>query len=84
MDFLSNVLYDFCKLHSLEFISADDLLWGYYHELTEYQRGWLEEYSKVWDVVVINEIEIEDQLIASGGSIWLLLITFQRESISMS
>ena len=55
LDFLSNVLYDFCKLHSLEFISADDLLFGYYHELTESQRGWLEEYIKVWDVIVNEE-----------------------------
>ena len=56
LDFLSNVLYDFCKLHDLEFISADDLLFGYYNELTESQRGWLEEYIKVWDVIVNQEV----------------------------
>ena len=27
LDFLSNVLFDYCTLHNLEYMSADDLLY---------------------------------------------------------
>ena len=49
LDFLSDVLYDFCKLHSLEYVSADDLL--YTKKLTNEQQSWLENYISVWDII---------------------------------
>ena len=50
LNFLSDVLYDFCKLHSLEYLSADDLL--YTKNVTEEQRIWLQNYISVWDIIV--------------------------------
>ena len=50
LNFLSDVLYDFCKLHSLEYLSADDLL--YTKNVTKEQQIWLENYISVWDIIV--------------------------------
>jgi hypothetical protein len=59
LEFLSNVLRDYCTLHNLEHISADDLLYESdnnlelecYQKLTSEQQDWLSSYIKVWDVV---------------------------------
>ena len=63
LDFLSNVLQDFCNLHDLPFISADDLLYESYNnsemdcyvKLTSEQEDWLSCYINVWDTVVNQE-----------------------------
>ena len=59
LDFLSNVLQDYCNLHDLPFISADDLLYesdtqtmDCHTKLTSEQEDWLSCYIRVWDVVV--------------------------------
>ena len=59
LDFLSNVLRDYCNLHDLPFISADELLYesntqsmDCHTKLTSEQEDWLSCYIKVWDVVV--------------------------------
>ena len=51
LDFLSNVLKDYCTLHNLEYISADDLLYESNNELTPNQCDWLENYITVWDII---------------------------------
>ena len=56
LDFLGTVLYDFCKLNSLELQSADDILHSEFDNLTIHQRDWLSNYIKVWDNIV-NEVE---------------------------
>ena len=55
LDFLSDVLQDFCILHKLEFLSADDLLHDPSNELTDYQRDWLIAYCQTWDILQDNE-----------------------------
>ena len=58
LDFLSNVLQDYCNLHDLPFISADELLYesdnnsemDCYTKLTSDQQDWLSCYIKVWDI----------------------------------
>ena len=51
IDFLSEVLQDFCTLHNLEFLSADDLLYDSSNQLTDYQRDWLIAYCSTWDII---------------------------------
>ena len=59
LDFLSNVLRDYCTLHDLEYISADDLLYESFHykdadchkKLTSEQEDWLSCYIRVWDII---------------------------------
>jgi len=58
LDFLSNVLRDYCTLHDLPFISADELLaespstdLDCYQKLTSEQEDWLSCYIKVWDTI---------------------------------
>ena len=63
IEFLTKVLYDYCTLHNLEYISADELLYESdnnselecYTKLTSEQQDWLSSYIKVWDVVVNND-----------------------------
>ena len=63
LDFLSNVLRDFCTLHDLDYMSADDLLYesnnnsdmDCYTKLTSEQQDWLSCYINVWDIVVNQE-----------------------------
>ena len=63
LDFLSNVLRDFCTLNDLPFLSADDLLYESdnhnqaicYNKLTSEQEDWLSCYINVWDIVVNQE-----------------------------
>jgi len=49
LNFLSDVLYDYCKLNSLELQSADDIL--YTQNVTNDQRTWLLNYISVWDII---------------------------------
>ena len=55
LDCLSEVLQDFCIKYNLEFMSADDLLYGYDQtsnpNLSEYQRDWLRNYISIWDTI---------------------------------
>ena len=59
LNFLSNVLQDYCILHDLPFISADDLLYESFHykdadchtKLTSEQEDWLSCYINVWDTI---------------------------------
>ena len=63
LDFLSNVLRDFCTLNDLPFLSADDLLYesinngeaDCYTKLTSEQEDWLSCYINIWDIVVNQE-----------------------------
>ena len=63
LDFLSNVLQDYCNLHDLPFISADELLYesdnnsemDCYVKLTSDQQDWLSCYINVWDTIVNQE-----------------------------
>ena len=62
LDFLSNVLQDYCNLHDLPFISADDLLYesntqsmDCHTKLTSEQEDWLSCYINVWDLIVNQE-----------------------------
>ena len=59
LDFLSDVLQDYCTKHDLPFISADDLLYesdnnsemDCYTKLTLEQQDWLSNYIRVWDEI---------------------------------
>tara|TARA_B100001250_G_scaffold12743_1_gene11090 strand:- start:190 stop:390 length:201 start_codon:yes stop_codon:yes gene_type:complete len=59
LDFLSNVLRDYCTLHDLEYMSADDLLYesdnnsdmDCHTKLTSEQQDWLSNYITVWDII---------------------------------
>jgi len=60
IEFLTKVLYDYCTLHELEYISADELLYesdndselDCYTKLTSEQQDWLSSYIRVWDEIV--------------------------------
>ena len=53
LDFLSEVLEDFCNNNNIELMSADDILYGRSdNELTDYQKDWLKNYIEVWDTIV--------------------------------
>ena len=60
IEFLTKVLFDYCTLHNLEYISADDLLYesdnneemDCYVKLTQEQEEWLSNYIRVWDEIV--------------------------------
>ena len=55
LQFLTIVLDNFCNANGLELASADDLLYDVNNELTQYQRTWLQQYVKVWDLVIDND-----------------------------
>ena len=62
LDFLSNVLRDYCTLHDLEYMSAADLLYesdtqtmDCHIKLTSEQEDWLSCYITVWDLAAANE-----------------------------
>jgi len=62
LNFLSNVLQDYCNLHDLPFISADELLYesntqsmDCHTKLTSEQEDWLSCYINVWDLIVNQE-----------------------------
>ena len=60
IEFLTKVLFDYCTLHNLEYISADELLYESdnnselecYTKLTSEQEEWLSNYIRVWDEIV--------------------------------
>ena len=53
LNFLSDVLEDFCIKNGIEFMSADDILYGSSDDkLTTYQKDWLRNYIEVWDIIV--------------------------------
>jgi len=53
LDLLTEVLGDFCTKYDLEFMSADDILYGSQDgELTDYQKDWLKNYISIWDTIV--------------------------------
>ncbi len=60
LNFLSDVLEDYCNKHDLPFISADDLL--YSNETSEGKtlssnnKRWLEHYISVWDIIQREDI----------------------------
>ena len=47
LDFLSDVLGDFCEQQELPFMSADDLLYGQIVTTTK-QKLWLHSYMQLW------------------------------------
>ena len=49
LNHLSDLLESWCNSQQLEFFSADDLLYGYYQQLTIDQRAWLNNYIEIWD-----------------------------------
>ena len=59
LEFLSDVLRDYCTLHDLEFMSADYLLYesvnhgeaDCFTKLTTEQEDWLSCYIRVWDII---------------------------------
>ena len=59
LNFLSNVLQDYCNLHDLPFISAEELIYESYHhedmdchtKLTSEQEDWLSCFINVWDTI---------------------------------
>ena len=62
LNFLTNVLHDYCSLHDLPFISADELLYesdtqtmDCHTKLTSDQQDWLSCYINVWDQIVNQE-----------------------------
>ena len=52
LQFLTIVLDNFCNSNGLEVASADDLLYDADNQLSKYQKDWLTQYIKVWDVVI--------------------------------
>jgi len=53
---LSDLLESWCNSQQLEFLSADDLLHGYYQQLTIDQRDWLNNYIELWDQTQAFEV----------------------------
>ena len=55
LNFLSDVLEDFCIKNEIEFMSADDILYGSSDDkLTTYQKDWLRLYIETWDIIEQN------------------------------
>ena len=55
LQFLTIVLDNFSNCNGLEMASADDLLYDGDNTLTQYQKQWLTQYIKVWDVIINEE-----------------------------
>ena len=53
LNFLSDVLEDFCIKNGIEFMSADDILYTD-TSLTIYQKDWLRLYIETWDIIEQN------------------------------
>ena len=53
LNFLSDVLEDFCIKNGIEFMSADDILYSDI-SLTTYQKDWLRLYINTWDIIEQN------------------------------
>ena len=55
LQFLTIVLDNFCNSNGLEVASADDLLYDADNQLSKYQKDWLTQYIKVWDIIIEQE-----------------------------
>ena len=55
LEFMTEVLSDYCTVEKLPFMSASDILALYHSILTESQREWLRNYIEIWDVIQENE-----------------------------
>ena len=55
LQFLTIVLDNFCNCNGIEIASADDLLYDADNQLSKYQKQWLTQYIKVWDVIIEQE-----------------------------
>ena len=55
LQFLTIVLDNFCNSNGLEVASADDLLYDADNQLSKYQKDWLTQYIKVWDIIINEE-----------------------------
>ena len=55
LQFLTIVLDNFCNCNGIEIASADDLLYDADNQLSKYQKQWLTQYIKVWDVIINEE-----------------------------
>ena len=55
LQFMTIVLDNFCNCNGLEMASADDLLYDADNQLSKYQKDWLTQYIKVWDVIINEE-----------------------------
>ena len=55
LQFMTIVLDNFCNCNGLEMASADDLLYDADNQLSKYQKQWLTQYIKVWDVIINEE-----------------------------
>ena len=52
LDFLSDVLEEFCSKHNLPFMSADDLLYAHMYaevNLSIAQQTWVETFISIWE-----------------------------------
>jgi hypothetical protein len=58
LNHLSDLLESWCNSQQLEFISADDLLYQSYNELSISQREWLVKYISIWDATQEFEVDI--------------------------
>ena len=57
LDFLTEVLQDFCEKQNLEYMSADDILFTDDNKLTLYEREWLSNYISIWDTISNLEVQ---------------------------
>ena len=55
LQYLTIVLDNFCNCNGLEMASADDLLYDADNQLSKYQKQWLTQYIKVWDIIIEQE-----------------------------
>ena len=55
LEFMTEVLSDYCTIEKLPFMSASDILVMYRSILTESQREWLRNYIEIWDIIEENE-----------------------------
>ena len=55
LEFLTEVLSDYCYNEQLPFMSASDTLVTYKATLSVSQREWLRNYIIVWDIIQEND-----------------------------
>ncbi|BCU95924.1 MAG: hypothetical protein CM15mV10_3130 [uncultured marine virus] len=55
LEFLTEVLSDYCYNEQLPFMSASDILVTYKATLSVSQREWLRNYIIVWDIIQEND-----------------------------
>ena len=55
---LTELLFDWCSINKLDYLSADDLYISSYNELTQSQRDWLTNYIAIWDATQEFEVDI--------------------------